>query len=212
MAQTLLQKLRLQPDQKVTILQRPSADYFAELNVSEAYPTEPVETIILFVKTIDEFKEQVLTIVKKNLLVPNGRLLIAYPKKGNKQFETFVHRDEIFPALKVDEEDGYIPGSDYKFNQMVKLDEIYTLIGLKRVTKKNTKTAASQSVGDYVAFIPTLEKELAAEPQALEFFKSLTPGYQRNWARYVYSAKQEATQVKRKQEMIDLLKQGIKYK
>ncbi|MGM0123040.1 hypothetical protein IGI37_000406 [Enterococcus sp. AZ194] len=212
MAQTLLQKLRLFETQAVTILNRPSADYFSELTVSVTYPIRPVETIILFIQTVEELKTQTLDIVEKNLLVPGGRLLIAYPKKGNQKFETFVHRDEIFPTLQVNDEDGYIPNSDYKFNQMVKLDDIYTLVGLKRVAKKNVKKGASQSVGDYITFIPMLEKELADESQALEFFKSLTPGYQRNWARYVYSAKQEATRQKRKLEMIQLLKQGVKYK
>lgn len=212
MAQTLLQKLRLTPSQSVTVLYRPTSDYFSDLSVSEVYPKKPVETMIVFVKTLEELKQEIGTIIEKNLLTPNGRLLIVYPKKGNKQLNTYVHRDDIFPALHVDEQEGYVPNSDYKFNQMVKLDDTYTIIGLKRVEKKSRKKTASQSVADYITYIPHIEKDLENEPQALAFFKSLTPGYQKNWARFVYSAKQEVTQIKRKQEMIHLLNEGIKYK
>lgn len=38
-------------------------------------------------------------------------------------------------------------------------------------------------------------------PKALAYYQSLTPGYQKDWARYVYSAKQEATKEKRRNEM-----------
>ena len=49
-------------------------------------------------------------------------------------------------------------------------------------------------------------------PIALAFFESLTPGYQRSWARYIYSAKQETTRQKRLNETIELLLQGFKSK
>lgn len=212
MAQTLLQKLRLTPNQVVTVLHRPTTDYFSELSVSEEYPKEPVETMILFVNTLEELTKEIFTAIEKNILIPNGRLLVAYPKKGNKQINTYVHRDAIFPALQVDDTDGYIPNSEYKFNQMVKLDDTYTIIGLKRVEKKNGKTIASQPVADYISYIPAIEKDLENDPHALLFFRSLTPGYQKNWARFVYSAKQETTQLKRKQEMIHLLNEGVKFK
>ncbi len=44
----------------------------------------------------------------------------------------------------------------------------------------------------------------------LKFFKELTPGYQRDWARYIFSAKQQSTQEKRKAQMVDILSQGYK--
>ena len=78
------------------------------------------------------------------------------------------------------------------------------------MTKK--KRTSSQSVADYVQFIPELENLLAKTPAALQFFKELTPGYQRNWARFVFSAKREATREKRLNETIELLLKGIKAK
>ncbi|MGX7198149.1 YdeI/OmpD-associated family protein [Enterococcus olivae] len=210
MTQGLAKKLRLTMEEPIVVLHRPSMDYFSGFNISEQQPTEPVATIILFVKDLEEMKEEIQKIITAELLEMNGRLLVCYPKKGNKKWSTFIHRDEIFPALQVDQ-DGFIAGTDYKFNQMVKLDDTYTILGIKRtVQKKSVKP--SQSVADYIQFLPTLEKRLAAEPKAQKFFQHLTPGYQRNWARYVYSAKREATQDKRFHEMVQLLNQGIKSK
>lgn len=124
-----------------------------------------------------------------------------------------MHRDEIFPALGVSEEDGYIGKSDYKFNQMVALDETFTIVGIKKEARKAKKTQAkSQCVGDYVEMLPVLEEQLQAFSKAYEFFASLTPGYKRGWARYVYSAKQEATQKKRLEETVRLLEQDVKSK
>lgn len=71
---------------------------------------------------------------------------------------------------------------------------------------------ASQKVSDYEALIPNLKHALQTSSVALTFFESLTPGYQRSWARYIYSAKQETTRQKRLNETVDLLLQGFKSK
>jgi len=44
--------------------------------------------------------------------------------------ETFVHRDDI-PEMIVGE-DGYIGTSDVKFSRMVSMDDVFTIVGLKR--------------------------------------------------------------------------------
>jgi len=59
-------------------------------------------------------------IIKEKLLINKGYLFYAYPKKGNKKYTTFVHRDEIFPAMQVGD-DGYVQGSDLKFSRMVSI-------------------------------------------------------------------------------------------
>lgn len=68
----------------------------------------------------------------------------------------------------------------------------------------------SQCVDDYIQYIPRIIQDLSNEKEALNFFKNLTYGYQKNWARYIYSAKREETMQRRKNEMIKLLNQGIK--
>ena len=63
---------------------------------------------------------------------------------------------------------------------------------------------------DYIAFIPNVEKDLEDTPELLSFYRSLTPGYRKDWARYVYSAKQEETVTKRRGEMKMILQAGYK--
>src|SRR4051794_40380091 len=76
------------------------------------------DAIFIFIETIDEMKQHTLEIIKENLLQEKGYLFFAYPKKGNKRYDTFIHRDEIFPALGTDD-DGYVMNSDLKFSRMV---------------------------------------------------------------------------------------------
>ncbi len=44
----------------------------------------------------------------------------------------------MFPALNVGE-DGYVGESDIKFARMVSMDEVFTVVGLKREKKKQQK-------------------------------------------------------------------------
>lgn len=85
----------------------------------------------------------------------------------------------MFPALNVGE-DGYVGESDIKFARMVSMDDIFTVVGLKREKKKATKTPAmSQCVADYADRIQDVEALLANHPNELKFYQSLTPGYQK---------------------------------
>lgn len=213
MVRSITEKLQLTKYEKKIILQRPSAEYFSDLSFEEtALLDRSVDLILAFITNIEEFKQLVDEVKQKNSLNENGLLYVAYPKKGNKKYDTYIHRDEIFPALKVDEDDGYIEGSSLKFNRMVSLDDTFTIVGIKNAPKKKTEKSKRQTVHDYVALIPRIEERLAVSPKATELFATLTPGYKRGWAQYVFSAKQAATQEKRIEEMIDLLEQGFKSK
>ncbi len=145
-----------------------------------------------------------------HFLPEKGYLFFAYPKKGNTRYDTYVHRDEIFPALEVDD-DGYVDGSDIKFSRMVSMDDVFTVVGLKREKKKVKKTTApSQCVADYEDQVMDIEAILANHPSELSFYQSLTPGYRRDWARFVFSVKQQKTKDKRIEQMVDVLSQGYK--
>lgn len=77
--------------------------------------------------------------------------------------------------------------------------------------KKVKKTsAASQCVSDYVENIKDVEVLLAKHPNELQFYQSLTPGYQKDWARHIFLAKQQQTREKRAQQMVEILSQGYK--
>ena len=205
---TIINKLKLNKYKNLVIINQPS-DY----DLFDGYKTslsKKHDAIFIFVQTIDEMVSQTQRIIKGDYLLEKGYLFFAYPKKGNKRYDTFVHRDEIFPKLKV-EEDGYIPDSDFKFSRMVSMDDIFTVVGLKHEKKKGLKSrAASQSVADYEDNVKDIEELLADYPNQLKFYQELTPGYRRDWARYIFSPKQQKTREKRQSQMIDILSQGYK--
>lgn len=211
---SIVEKLKLQKYKEVALLQVPEGSaYFEEL---PEYDTELVHSksydlIFAFVLDMESLQSAVHEIIEKDVLNKKGYIYLAYPKKGNKVYPTFIHRDDLLAGLNADEV-GYIKESTIKFARMVALDDIFTVVGLKEDSKsKNIQsTKASQCVDDYVEMIPLIEKELQNAPEIFIFYQSLTPGYRKDWARYVYSAKQEATIEKRLNEMKTILSEGYK--
>ncbi|MGX7263917.1 YdeI/OmpD-associated family protein [Enterococcus crotali] len=214
MGKSIIEKLNLMRYSSSVVVNRPNDTYLPELKeFSNQLPTAPVDLIFVFVTSMAEFEQIVSEVILKQLLLKDGVLFVAYPKKGNKSYPTFVHRDEIFPTLQVDDQDGYIKNSTLKFNRMVSLDETFTVTGMKNV-ERTTKSISANSarVEDYIQFIPAVEVLLENSKEAKRMFDQLTPGYKKDWARYIFSAKQATTQEKRKAEMIDILEKGFKSK
>ncbi|WP_433959721.1 YdeI/OmpD-associated family protein [Cytobacillus horneckiae] len=212
MTKTIVEKLNLQKYKKTAILDAPKdSNYFEQLSGYDTKLTNSgYDLIFAFVLEMDSLKNLVKKVIESNYLTQNGYLFMAYPKKGNKVYQTFIHRDELLDGLGADE-DGYIGTSDIKFARMVGLDEVFTVVGLKAEARKDRPSSkASQCVDDYIAMIPDIENDLQDAPELLSFYQSLTPGYRKDWARYVYSAKQEATRAKRREEMKLILAKGYK--
>ncbi|MBY0599404.1 YdeI/OmpD-associated family protein [Bacillus bingmayongensis] len=205
---TIIDKLNLNKYTNMVVVNQPE-DYDVFTKQATTLSNDH-DAIFVFVETIDEMVQHTQLILNKQLLLEKGYLFFAYPKKGNTRYETFIHRDEIFPAMNVGE-DGYVDNSDIKFARMVSMDDVFTVVGLKREKKKIKKTsAASQCVADYVENIKDVEALLADHPNELLFYQGLTPGYQKDWARHIFSAKQQQTREKREQQMIEILSQGYK--
>jgi hypothetical protein len=160
---------------------------------------------------MESLKEVVNRVNRQANLRKGGYLFAAYPKKGNKVYPTFIHRDDLLEGLGSDE-DGYIGTSSIKFARMVGLDDVFTVVGFKEEARGKAQAAAklSQKVDDYIALIPNIEQDLSDSPELLTFYSSLTPGYRKDWARYVYSAKQEETIAKRREEMKMMMRAGYK--
>ncbi|WP_332634751.1 YdeI/OmpD-associated family protein [Halalkalibacter flavus] len=205
---TIINKLKLNKYSNMAVINQPhDYDLFNEFKTTLS---KDHDAIFVFVETVNEMVEHTQRIIQDRCLLEKGYVFFAYPKKGNKRFTTYVHRDEIFPAMQVGE-DGYVENSDLKFSRMVSMDDIFTVVGLKREKKKEKKSSAtSQCVADYEGHVPDVEKLLADYPTELSFFKNLTPGYRRDWARFIFSAKQEKTREKRKEQMVEVLSQGYK--
>lgn len=211
---SIVEKLRLQKYQDIALLQVPSdAGYFEELTEYDTKLMGPktYDLIFAFAVDMESLQSIVREVIGGNYLNKKGYLYLAYPKKGNKVYPSFIHRDDLFPGLNTGE-DGYIGESTIKFARMVALDDVFTVVGLKEVSKsKSTKSSkASQCVDDYIKMIPLIEQDLQDVPEVLAFYRSLSPGYQKDWARYIYSAKQEATKEKRRKEMKKILNEGYK--
>ncbi|MFJ7664882.1 YdeI/OmpD-associated family protein [Lysinibacillus sp. NPDC097162] len=173
----------------------------------------PYDRVISFVFTIDEMLTYLKSTLKQNMLAEQGYLFFVYPKKNNKKYKEYIHRDDIFPAIQVDEA-KYIAGSDYKFSSLMSLDDTFSIVCIKRDAKGRgkKKTASSQCVSDYESMVPLLRDELAEHPIDLAFYDALTPGYQKDWARYIYSAKKQETQLARLVEMREITRAGFKTK
>ncbi|OAB40653.1 hypothetical protein PMSD_01785 [Paenibacillus macquariensis subsp. defensor] len=213
MAKSIVEKLNLQKYEKVAVLDQPDrTDYFTELTgYDTSLKDHAYDLIFAFVLDMDSLKELVDRVIEHEHLNKSGYLFAAYPKKGNKVYPTFIHRDDLFAGIGSDEE-GYIGISNIKFARMVGLDDVFTVVGLKEDARGKGKTSSqsSQCVDDYIALIPSVEKDLGDTPELLTLYQSLTPGYRKDWARYVYSAKQEGTRVKRREEMKIILQAGYK--
>jgi len=215
MSKSIVEKLNLHKYERAAVLSQPEGSHYVE--GLSSYDTELVkeayDLIFAFVLDMESLRSLVNDVIERGLLSEKGYLYAAYPKKGNKVYATFIHRDELLDGLGSDE-DGYIGTSTVKFARMVGLDDVFTVVGLKADAAGkgavSSKAKPSQRVDDYVALIPDVEKDLADKPELLAFYQSLTPGYRKDWARYVYSAKQEETRSKRREEMKMILGVGFK--
>ena len=112
------------------------------------------------------------------------------------------------------DEEGFYRGSNLKFSRMVSFNEVFTVIGLKAIpVKKKTSPKSSknsQCVDDYIDNVEDIKQYLQKNDSLLKMYDELTPGYQKDWARYVYSAKRKETQEKRQYEMETILAEGYK--
>ncbi|SEU10871.1 YdeI/OmpD-associated family protein [Paenibacillus sp. NFR01] len=213
MEKTIVEKLNLQKYNKAAVLHHPEGEEW--LGGLAAYDTELLspgyDLIFAFALDMEAMQAIVGRVLSGDYLAKGGYLYVAYPKKGNKVYPTYIHRDQLFAGLGADEESGYIGASTLKFSRMVGMNDVFTVVGLKEEAKKSAASGKpSQRVDDYVALIPAIESDLQDRPQALAFYRTLTPGYRKDWARYVYSAVQEETRDNRREEMKEALEAGFK--
>ncbi|MED3562884.1 YdeI/OmpD-associated family protein [Bacillus xiapuensis] len=210
---TVVEKLNLTKYSKKLILQKPDdMKDFIELDYDTSIKKDKYDLIFAFVFNLDDFSQQLKAVIEQQLLEDNGYLYFAYPKKNNPKYGEYIDRDSLIQALPTDE-DGYVFESSIKFSRMVSLNDVFTVVGLKSVQKKAKKSAASknsQCVDDYIVHIEDIKQHLIKNQEILDQYSQLTFGYQKDWARYVYSAKRKETQEKRLFEMETVLGEGFK--
>lgn len=67
-------------------------------------------------------------------------------------------------------------------------------------------------LSEYEVDIPAVAELLANDPTMADFFNALTPGYQREWARFIFGAKAEATKQRHIEQMKTVFQAGYKSK
>lgn len=72
--------------------------------------------------------------------------------------------------------------------------------------------ADKKTLQEYAADIPALIELFEADTDVQEKLKALTPGYQREWARFVFGAKAEATKQRHIEQLKTVLRAGYKSK
>ena len=210
---TIVEKLNLNKYDRKLVLNKPEdLDELNGLDYDSSPNKEKYDLIFHFVFSLEEFSQQLQSVINNQLLEKNGYVFFAYPKKNNPKYQEYIERDSLFEVVAMDEE-GYTLGSDIKFSRMVSLNDVFTVVGLKSAPKKVKKVASSKSsqcVDDYIIHVDDIKQYLNRNEELLASFNQLTFGYQKDWARYVYSAKRKETQEKRLLEMETALGEGYK--
>lgn len=202
-----IRKLKLDRFQSIGLMTMPpEVVEFDDLGLEKDLTRGPFDCLISAALDLNEMK-QLIEWAAEDKLNPDGVLYILYPKKGNRRYEFWINRDDLF-TLDVNQA-GFFGETDLKLNSMTAFDDVFTVAGVKRVVSRQYKPAkVSQSVADYRDRLNEVRDLLTDRERAM--FDSLTPGYQAGWARYVLSAVQAATRQKRLAEMKAALAGGFK--
>ncbi len=210
----LYKKLMLDKLRRRLILAKPPGYTLLDgAGFDDARTHESFDLVFQFVADLDDLERAVRGASDQDLIADGGYLYLAYPKKGNKAKLRHINRDDIADRFGLDHGDGFVTGTRLKFSKMVSLDETYTVAGLRHFKSPDYKAPKPAcSTDDYAGRIPELREALSAIPEILALFDRLTPGYRKDWARYVYSAKTGATTEKRLAEMACILSEGYKSK
>ncbi|WP_026567506.1 YdeI/OmpD-associated family protein [Bacillus sp. UNC41MFS5] len=210
---TIVEKLNLNKYDRKLVLNKPEdLDELNGLDYDSSPNKEKYDLIFNFVFSLEEFSQQLQSVINNQLLEKNGYVFFAYPKKKNPKYQEYIERDSLFEVVAMDEE-GYTLGSDIKFSRMVSLNDVFTVVGLKSTPKKAEKAASSKSsqcVDDYIVHVDDIKQYLHRNEELLASFNQLTFGYQKDWARYVFSAKRKETHEKRLLEMETVLGEDYK--
>jgi hypothetical protein len=201
-------KLKLNRCERVGVLGIPQSFEADVAKLKQVPLSTGHDALVVFTTSNAAFFTTLERLANEDRCVEGGALLIAYPKKGNPLYPDYVHRDEIFPKVRMDD-DGYIYNSPYRFNRMLGLVECFTLLEIKRVAQRKPAKPA-HSGADYLIYIPDVEAMLVSDPDVLSIYKALSPSYRKDWAVYLFTTSNESTRAKRFEELKRVLRAGYK--
>ncbi len=205
---SVLEKLKLVPADSVFCIDPNHHGQLLE-NLPKGVP--PYRFVFSFVYSLAQMQEQIQTWDASNQIALNGYLLLMYPKRGNTLGLPAIHRDDIFPFCRVDEASGIVQGTALQFAKMLKYDDNFTLIGLKVIDLRKGINVVSRTESRSENYRERVEELLGLlDDQSADFFKTLSEGYQKDWTRYVFSAKQQQTRDKRLEQVNEALQRACK--
>lgn len=70
----------------------------------------------------------------------------------------------------------------------------------------------AKPLSEYEQDIPAVAELLENQPEMQSFFTALTPGYQREWARFIFGTASAATKQRHIEKMIEVFGAGFKSK
>ena len=144
----------------------------------------PCDLQVSFVFSLEEMKQVIADVATAQRISPHGTLCVVYPKLASKRY-VGIHRDDIFPFIHVNDDTGEVGTTGLKFSRMRSFDENFTVLDLRWLAQVPRRKTRSQRASDYQARLPELAAELPVAARSQ--WDTLTPGYQREWARYIYS-------------------------
>lgn len=142
-----------------------------------------------------------------------GQLYLVYPKATNPVYPG-IDRQEIFPGLHINRQEGYFPGTNFKFKVLAGLNDIFSIAGFqwlpareKAIDLANRQPAGAADEAGYQQFIPELEAKLAQEDAGLQAkFQALSLAQQTAIAQEIYSARSSLNRVQRFYKLVNELK------
>lgn len=183
---------------------------FSQLHI-QPEATTATDLLVLFGFSVPQIKTALARIADAHSLTENGTIYLLYPKMASKRYPG-VNRDALFNGLSVNEDTGEVAATGLKFSRMRSFNADFTMVDLKWLASSpRPRTTPSQRVADYVERIPELQSRLqhtSGQQRAATFFEQLTPGYKREWARYIYAPVREATQTSHFEQMLTALNAG----
>ncbi|CAM3646577.1 hypothetical protein COLU111180_01075 [Cohnella lubricantis] len=103
MSKSIVEKLNLHQFNRIAVLQQPEHD--DRLAGLAAYDTElkdgSYDLIFAYALDLESMQTVVREVIDRSCLTEGGYLYAAYPKKGNKAYPTYIHRDSLLAGAAI---------------------------------------------------------------------------------------------------------------
>lgn len=172
------------------------------------------DAIFVHVYSIAEMADVFQLFADQGQLREKGQLYLVYPKLDNPVYPG-IDRQDIFPGLHIDKKEGYFPETNFKFNVMASLNEVFSILGFKLMADRektidlvnSQPAAAANNAAQYQQFIPEMAAKLAQEDEVLrDKFQALPMAKQTEMAQDIYSARTSLNRVQRFYKLVNELK------